>query len=410
MPPLRPRHVLATALALALLASVDAGQAQQPGAPPPAVGVTKVERTPVTETSQFLGRIQAINRVDLSARVTAFLDKRFFTEGSEVKKGDLLYQLERGPFEADVQAREAAVKQVEAQLQNANSTLERAQQLLKSAAGTQATVDTAVANQQALAAQLLAAQAQLRQSEINLAYTEIRAPIDGKIGRTTTTEGNVVSPSSGVLSTIVSQDPMYVVFSVPSRTALELKQKTTGADGFDAVKVRIKLPDGRIYDQTGKLDFINNSVSGGTDTLILRATIANPSASGADAAAPPNRELLDAEFVGVLLEGSQPVQALTIPRSAVLTDQSGDYAYVVDAQGKAQRQTLKLGQTTPTTVVVASGLEQGQLVIIEGLQRVRPGQPVSAGPAAAAIPGAAEPRGANGAGAAPAEHPTPGRT
>ena len=410
MSPLRLRHILAPALAFALLASLGAAQAQQPGAP--AVGVTKVERTPVTETSQFIGRIQAINRVDLSARVTAFLDKRFFTEGSEVKKGDLLYQLERGPFEADVQAKEAAVKQVEAQLQNADSTLERAQQLLKSAAGTQATVDTAVANQQALSAQLLAAQAQLRQSQINLAYTEIRAPIDGKIGRTTTTEGNVVGPSSGVLSTIVSQDPMYVVFSVPSRTALDLKQKTMGADGFDAVKVRIKLPDGQLYGQTGKLDFMNNSVSGGTDTLILRATIANPASPEANAAAGPNRELLDAEFVGVLLEGAQPVQALTIPRSAVLTDQSGDYAYIVDGQGKAQRQNVKLGQTTPTTAVVVSGLQEGQLVIVEGLQRVHPGQPVSAGPAAAAIQsGDAEPQGGNATGAAtPTGHPTPGRT
>ena len=407
MSPLRPRYVLA----LAFLASLGAAHAQQPGATPPPVGVTKVERSPVTETSQFIGRIQAINRVDLSARVTAFLDKRLFTEGSEVKKGDLLYQLERGPFEADVQAKEAAVKQMEAQLQNASSAFDRAQQLLKSAAGTQATVDTTLANQEALAAQVQAAQAQLRLSQINLAYTEIRAPIDGKIGRTTTTEGNVVSPGSGVLSTIVSQDPMYVVFSVPSRTALDLKQKTIGAEGFDAVKVRIKLPDGRIYDQTGKLDFINNSVSGGTDTLILRATIANPSASGANAAAGPNRELLDAEFVGVLLEGAQPVQALTIPRSAVLTDQSGDYAYVVDGQGKAQRQTLKLGQTTPTTAVVVNGLQEGQLVIIEGLQRVRPGLPVSAGPAAAAIPGVAGPQGENATGAAtPAGRPTPGRT
>jgi membrane fusion protein (multidrug efflux system) len=201
-----------------------------------------------------------------------------------------------------------------------------------------------------------------------------------------------------VLSTIVSQDPMYVVFSVPSRTALELKQKMMGAEGFAAVKVKIKLPDGRLYGQTGKLDFMNNSVTGSTDTLILRATIANPPSPAVNVAAGPNRELLDAEFVNVLLEGAQPVQALTIPRSAVLTDQSGDYAYVVDAQGKAQREPVKLGQTTPTTAVVLSGLEEGQLVIVEGLQRVRPGQPVSAGPAAATIESGA------------AGHSTPGRT
>ena len=195
-------------LAIMILAAISPGWAQQ--APPPAVGVEKVERKPITETSEFLGRVQAINRVDLSARVTAFLEKRLFAEGSEVKQGDLLYQLEQGPFEADVQAKQAAVMQIDAQLRNSNLTLGRAQELLRSAAGTQATVDSAQATQLAQSAQLLAAQAQLRQSQINFAYTEIRAPIDGKIGRTATTQGNVVTPTSGVLTTIVSQDPMYV--------------------------------------------------------------------------------------------------------------------------------------------------------------------------------------------------------
>ncbi|MGO4869739.1 MAG: efflux RND transporter periplasmic adaptor subunit [Roseiarcus sp.] len=373
-------------LAFVVLAPLAPAWGQQQ--PPPAVGVVKVERKPVTETSEYLGRIQAINRVDLSARVTAFLEKRLFTEGSEVKQGDLLYQLERGPFEADVQAKQAAIKQVEAQLRNADLTLSRARELLRTTAGTQANVDAAEASQQALAAQLLAAQAQLRQSQINLDYTEIHAPIDGKIGRTATTEGNVVGPSSGVLSTIVSQDPMYVVFSVPSRTALELRQKIVEGGGFDVVKIGVKLPDGRLYGEVGKLDFINNTVSTATDTLLLRGVIANPSIPGAKPAAGPNRELLDGEFVNVLLEGAQPIEALVVPGEAVLTDQSGDYVYVVDAQGKAQRQGVKLGQSTPTSAAISSGLQEGQLVIVEGLQRVRPGQTVSAGPAVATSPAA----------------------
>jgi membrane fusion protein (multidrug efflux system) len=370
-------------LAAVSLASLTPASAQQ-APPPPAVGVVKVERQPVTETSAFLGRIQAINRVDLSARVTAFLEKRLFTEGSEVKQGDLLYRLEQGPFEADVQAKQAAIEQVQAQLRNANVTLDRARELLRSTSGTQATVDAAEANQQALSAQLLAAQAQLRQSEINLAYTEIRAPIDGKIGRTTTTEGNVVGPGSGALSTIVSQDPMFVVFSVPSRTALELKQKIADAGNFDVVKIRVKLPNGRLYDQIGKLDFMNNSVTGGTDTLLLRAEIANPSNPGSSAATGPNRELIDSEFVNVLLEGAQPIDMLVVPRAAVLSDQAGDYVYSVDAQGKAQRIGVKLGQTTPTSAAVLSGLQEGQTIIVEGLQRVQPGRAVTAGPAASA--------------------------
>ena len=376
----RSWHCVLAAISLASLAPAWAQQM-----PPPAVGVVKVERRPITETSEFLGRIQAINRVDLSARVTAFLEKRLFTEGSEVKQGDLLYRLEQEPFEADVQAKQAAIKQVEAQLRNADVTLSRAKELLRATAGTQAAVDAAEASQQALAAQSLAAQAQLRQSEINLDYTEIHAPIDGKIGRTATTEGNVVSPSSGVLSTIVSQDPMYVVFSIPSRTALELRQKIDSGGGCDVVKIRVKLPDGRLYGPIGKLDFVNNSVTSGTDTLLLRAVIANPSIPGPSVTMSPNRELIDAEFVNVLLEGAQPIEMLAVPRAAVLTDQSGDYVYVVDAQGKAQRQGVKLGQTTPTSAAVLSGLQEGQLVIVEGLQRVQPGRAVSPGPAASAV-------------------------
>ncbi len=393
-------------LAVVSLASLAPAWAQQ--APPPAVGVVKVERRPITETSEFLGRVQAINRVDLSARVTAFLEKRLFTEGSEVKQGELLYQLEKGPFEADVQAKQAAIQQVQAQLRNADLTLVRAKELLRTTTGTQAAVDAAEANQQALAAQVLGAQAQLRQSEINLAYTEIRAPIDGKIGRTTTTQGNVVSPSSGVLSTIVSQDPMFVVFSVPSRTALDLRQKIVGGGGFDVVKIRVKLPNGRLYGQTGKLDFINNSVTGSTDTLLLRAVIPNPSIPGPSAAIGPNRELVDAEFVSVLMEGAQPIEALAVPRAAILTDQSGDYVYVVDAQGRAQRQGVRLGQSTPTSAVVLSGLREGQLVIVDGLQRVQPGQAVSPGPAA--NPVGAEIGAVDGAGGKASEAAAPARS
>lgn len=349
--------------------------------PAPAVGVVKVERRPVTETTEFVGRIQAVERVSLSARVTAFLDQQIFPEGSEVRRGDLLYVLERGPFAADVQAKQAGVKQAEAQLRNADLALERARQLLATAAGPRATFDNAEANQQSQAAQLLAAQAQLRQSEINLGYTEIRAPIDGKIGRTSVTPGNVVGPGSGVLTTIVSQDPMHVVFSVPVRTALELRQRIA-QEGFDVARVRIKLPDGRLYGHTGKLDFLDNTVSGNTDTLTLRATMPNPAGAGTfQTGRMSGRELVDGEFVTVLLEGAQPVEALTVPRAAVLSDQRGDYVYVVDAEGKAQQQRLKLAQTTPTFAVVLSGLSEGQMVIVDGLQRVRPGQPVSPSPA-----------------------------
>lgn len=376
---LLPRFVL---IASMLTAAVSA-RAQDPP-PAPAVGVVKAERRAITETTEFVGRVQAVERVDLSARVTAFLDERLFSEGSEVNKGDLLYRLEQKPFLADVHAKAAEVKQVEAQLKNADLSLARAKQLLTTAAGSVASADAAEANQQSQAAQLLAAQAALERSQIDMAYTEVNAPISGKIGRTSVTPGNVVSPSSGVLATIVSQDPMYVTFAVPVRTALELRRRMVQEGGFDALKVRIRLPDGRLYEHMGRLDFLNNSVAEHTDTLTMRATIPNPATSPATGAASSNRELVDGEFVTILLEGAKPIEVLTIPRSALLSDQSGDYVYVVDAQNRAQQQHLKLGQSTPTLAVVASGLQEGQIVIVEGIQRVRPGQPVS--PAPTAVP------------------------
>lgn len=367
-----------------LLAALAAGPAfaQQGHAPPPAVGVVKVAREPVTQSSEYVGRIQSPQRVNIVARVTAFIEKRFFTEGAEVKKGDLLYRLEQAPFQADVQAKQAAIAQVQAQLQNAALSLNRAKALLHTPAGQQSTVDAALANEQSLQAQLLAAKAQLRQSEINLGYTEIHAPIDGKIGRTAVTEGNVVGPNSGVLATIVSQDPMYVVFPVSARSVLDLRQRYAKGGGWtQAVVVKIRLPDGHVYDRAGTLDFVDNTIAANTDTITLRALMSNPlQATGQRDGT--ERTLIDGELVTVLLEEAHPTEALTVPRAAILTDQSGDYVYVVDGHNRAQQQRVKLGQSTPTTAVVLSGLAEGESVILDGIQRVRPGQPVSPSPAA----------------------------
>ena len=385
-------RVIVGAVALSLM---TVARAQAPGAGPPAVGVVTVAKKAITDTDTFIGRIQAMNRVDVVARVTAFEEQMTFTEGQEVKKGDVLYRLERPPFEADVQAKQAAIDQFEAQLRNATVTLERATTLLNTSAGQQSTVDTAKAGQGALQGQLLAAQANLRTSQINLGYTEIKAPIDGKIGRTAITPGNVVSPGSGTLATIVGQDPMYVVFSISVRTALELRQRYTDRGGFDAVKIKIVLPDGRTYDQTGKLNFVDNTIAANTDTIVLRGTIPNPDIHGR-LGGDGLRELADGEFVTVLLEGVEPLQLVTIPRAAVLTDQQGDYVYVVGPDNKATRANVKLGKASDTEAAVLGGLQEGQSIVLEGLQRVRPGQPVAPSPVGvtatnAATAGAAKP-------------------
>jgi membrane fusion protein (multidrug efflux system) len=368
-------------LAVLIGLSISTTWAQAPGGPPPAVGVVRAQMQPITETSEFVGRIQSVGRVALVARVTAFLEKRLFTEGSEVNQGDLLYVLEQPPFQADLAAKQATVQQLQANLTNAGIAYNRAASLLRTPAGQQSTVDDSRATMLADAALVQNAEAQARLSQINLDYTEIRAPIAGKIGRTSVTEGNVVSPSSGVLATIVSQDPMYVVFPISVRTGLELRQRYADKGGFNAVVIRIRLPDGRIYGQTGKLDFVDNTISANTDTLILRGTIPNPLLRDGKVGNATIRELVDGEFVSVVLEGVQPVQLLTVPRAAVLSDQQGDYVYTVDAQNKVQQARVQLGQSTPTVAAVLSGLSEGAMVITDGVQKVHPGQVVSPGPA-----------------------------
>ena len=196
----RASGIIAAFLRLGLAVSApDAASAQgTPGAP--AVGVVEVAKRSITEKSEFLGRIEAITRVNILARVTAFMENRLFAEGAEVSTNDQLYLLERGPFQADLDAKKAQVAQLEETLANAKLTAERQRILLCGAAGVQANYDTAISNQKSLEAQVQAAEAQVNLSQINLDYTEIRSPIDGKIGRTAVTEGNVVSPTTGTLT------------------------------------------------------------------------------------------------------------------------------------------------------------------------------------------------------------------
>ena len=397
---------LGALLALALVATVPAW-AQMPGAGPPAVGVTPAKRQPITQATEYTGRIMATQRVNLIARVSAFIDEVLFKDGAEVKKGDMLYRLEQGPFRADVQAKEASVSQFKAQLQNAQVTLQRAQSLLKTPAGQQSAVDLALANEQALQAQVLGAEAQLQQAKINLDYTEIRAPIDGKIGRTAVTPGNYVSPGTGTLVSIVSQDPMFVVFPVPTRTAIDLQSKSAEKRADDLL-IRIRLPDGKIYDHVGALDFVDNTVGGNTDTMILRGIIANPRLTRFRGGI---RALVDGELVTVILEDTEKTEAIAIPRAAVLSDQEGDYVYVVGADNKAMQRRIKLGQSTPPYAAVLSGLTEGENVIVDGIQRVRPGQVVAPGPASASLPtpapGSPAPAPAAPAPAAPAPAASP---
>ncbi len=367
--------------------------APPPAPPPPVVGVATVHSQPVTSSAQYIGRIQAIDRVALIARVTAYLDKRLFDEGAEVKKGDLLYVLEQGPFQAQVLAQQGTLAQAQANVVNARVNFQRQAQLLKTPAGQKQAYDNAAESAQSGAANVLTAQGNLQSAQIQLGYTEIRAPVDGRITSTAVNQGNVVSPTSGTLATIVTQDPMYVVFPAATRDVLSLQKKYQNSGGLGEAAVKLTLGDGSQYDHDGHLDYVSPTVATQTDTITLRATIANPKRGQNGGNGLTSRQLVDGEFVTVTVQDPHPVQRLVVPRAAVLSDQQGDYVFTVDAQHHAKRINLKLGDIVGTDSVVLSGLTEGEGIIVDGLQKVRDGGAVSP---AAPQPVVADPDGAQG--------------
>lgn len=380
---LRP---LAGAVALLLAASLPAAAQFGPQGPP-AVGVQVAERRPITETAEFVGRVEATDRVNIRARVTGFLQERLFREGSDVREGEVLYRLERAPFEAQVEQAEANRAGASATLENTRVALARARELRQSGTGTQVALDNAQALERTAAANVLAAEAAVRVAQINLGYTEITAPISGQIGRSVLAVGNVVGPDAGTLSTIVSQDPMRVAFAVSQRTALDLRNRFEGRGGPAAVLVRIRTTDGRIYPEVGRIDFVDNQIDRNTDTILVRALIPNPIRQvGGQASSVAPRELVDGQFVSVSVEGAEPVMAITLPRAAVLQDQQGAFVFVVGEGNVAQRRNVTLGRSTPERAVIEGGLQGGETVVVEGLQRVRPGQPVNPAPVTAPEP------------------------
>ncbi len=229
---------------------------------------------------------------------------------------------------------------------------------------------------------LLAAQANLQTSQINLGYTDIAAPIAGKIGRTSVTIGNVVGPSTGDAGHHRQPGPDVRLFPIAVRTALELRDRYADKGGTAAVVIKLKLPNGKMLRPDGHIDYIDPTVAANTDTINIRGVIPNPYFPGAQPGTPGDRELADGEFVTVLLQGAQPIQTLAIPQAAVLSDQQGNYVYVVGADNKAVQRRVTLGQASGALATVTTGLKQGEVIVSDGLQRVRPNQPVNPAPAA----------------------------
>ena len=257
--------------AMALLVAAPAGMAQEQAAAP-VVSVQAVEKREVPNVSEFIGRIQAVERVEIEVRVTGTLLKPQFTEGDRVKSGQLLYEIDPPPFQADVAAKEAQLASAKALAANADIMNQRAQALLARNTGTRADADTQAANLAAANANVQIAQADLDMSNITLGYTRITAPIDGRVGRNAITEGNIVSPGSGPLTTIVKDDEVWAVFAPSQREVLQYRKAA-----FTKPPVaHLKLADGSIYSATGTIDYIDNTTDPNTDSQVLRATFANP--------------------------------------------------------------------------------------------------------------------------------------
>lgn len=347
-----------------LFSAAHAGaQAPQPQAVP--VGVLALAEEDVTPGQSFIGRIEAQHRVSLVARVTGFLEQQTFRDGQAVKEGDLLFVIEREPFIAAVNAAKAALAAAEAQKLNADQQLARAEELLRTNNIPVATRDQRRAEAAAAAAAVLEAQAALERAEIDLGYTLIRAPVAGRIGRATVSVGNVVSPQGGPLALLVSQDPMHVTFPVSQRVLLEVKRARleTGEAG-PALAVRIAFADGTTYGEVGRLDFVDVTVGQATDTILLRAVIGNPQGL-----------LTDGQLATVRVEGREPVRRILIPQSALLLDQQGPYVFVAEA-GRAAVRRLRTGQAMGARILVEEGLRPGDLLVVDGVQRIRPGAPV----------------------------------
>ena len=354
-------------VALIVLSGHDTAAAQGAG-PPPAVSVTPVASRQVTETGDFVGRVVAIDKVDIVARVTGFIGQRNFTEGQMVKTGDLLFRIEPDIYKATVDQQAANVAKAKATEVNADLQLKRSQELVKSQNVPQSTVDQNLATEQSAQADILQAQALLEQAKINLSYTEIYAPIDGRIGIANYTVGNLVSPSTGILATIVSQDPIYVVFQASEADVVEYRRRVAAsADKDPHVTVHIRLPDGSIYSHPGVTNFLDVQVQADTDTITARAQLPNP-----------DGELIPGGVVGVIVERGKPRYALLVPQAAVLLDQAGHYVLVVGDDKKVGQRRVTTGPDHGKDIEVADGLKEGELVITDGIQKVHPGQVVAA--------------------------------
>ncbi len=319
--------------------------------------------------SESAGRIEAKYSVDVVARINGWLQKRFFDEGAMIKKGQTLFLIEPDEYQIAVNNASAAVRQNEAALINAEKELVRAQELVKNDYVSKSYYDEALATRDKSKAALDAAKAQLANAKLNLGYTKIVSPIDGKIGKIIITEGNLVNTSSGALARIVSINPIYVYFNLKSSEFLKFRKIDSSAD-FSNMNVQIQLADGSIYSEKGIIEFVDNEIDQTTGTISLGATFQNE-----------DELLVPGDFVKVIVTADQPRHVMLIPQSAALNDSDGYYVWTIDNENKALRKNIKVSDEIDKNWVIEDGLDTSDVVVAKGIQSInRNGQTLNAQP------------------------------
>ncbi len=371
-------------------------------APPPKpaeVATVIVRPKPTVFPEDFIAETEAINAVDIRPRVGGMLVQRVPIEGERVKAGQLLFVIDREPYIAALAQARAGLAQSESALVQSQRDLERAESLSKLDAVSQQELDAAVAKNKANQASIDAGRAQVRAAELNLGYTTILSPIDGVVGRAQLRQGGMVTANSTLLTTIYQTDRMYVNFSISEQRMLLFQRELGRAPSQDASKpptFRLFLADGSLYPQIPKLNFIDPAVDTRTGTLAIRLEVDNP------------QHLLHAgQFARVQVSQQQDPNAIVLPQRAILDQQGQNFVWIVDADGKAQQREVHMGMRLGGDWQVQQGLKAGDVVIVDGVQRLKPGTPVNPTPLASPAPAAATAPAASTAPAtAPATTPT----
>lgn len=345
-----------------------------PAPPPPEVGVVTVQPQNVPLTGNFVGRVSAFRSADIYARVPGVLLKRTYKEGSEVKAGQLLFQIDPAPFKAALANAQAGLAQAQASYTNARVNAERSQKLAPKGYISKTDLDNALATERTTRAAVQAAQANVQTARINLGYASVTSPIAGRAGEQQVTEGALVSQGTPTLLTTVDQiDPLYVNFTISVGQLDELRQSQQKGgitlSQPDKVSVKVSLPDGTPYPEAGTLDFSSVNANPSTGSVNLRALLPNPA-----------HTLLPGSFVTLTVDLGERHGAFLVPQAAVQRDISGTYVLVVGKDGKVVHQNVTTSGTSGVDWIVTAGLAAGDKVIVSGIQAVQVGQPARTEP------------------------------